>query len=546
MGRRLFLEPVEPTPHRSTANARLDRTLCPAMSMMLRDVLNLDAFQRAEPEVVCGQDHLDRAVRWVHSSEIAEIAPLLKGGELLLTTGLGLADAPPAELAGYVEGLADRDVTAVAIELGRTFEDLPAEMADAARRRDLPLVALHAVVPFVEVTEEAHAHLIDRLSVELRRGEEVSRRLTEALLTGHGLSGLMETIAGIVQTPVVLATATRHVVAAGGMPADAEPEGLLIGPTIRASIEVQGQHWGELYVVEPSSVAGPLLQTVLERAPEAIALQLLRTREAMPARERARHELMEDLAAGRSMTPAHLAVRFGLAGFHPPSGHELSGVAIGLPDLGGALAAVDAALSRTDASTVRALVDGDVLGVLGAAPQPGARATAEHLAGLIFRNLGERDSADVVVALGPPVIDLTDVQFSVREARATLAVARQMGLRHRILTAAGLTVDRIVARLVRDPELTLLVDEQIGALLRYDTAKGTDLVGTLAAYLGHGCSKTAAARVLHMRRQSLHARLERIERLLGGDPIDDPERRLALELAVRAHAMLRTQDDRST
>jgi purine catabolism regulator len=509
------------------------------MSMTLRDVLDLEAFRRAEPELVCGHDQLDRPVRWVHSSEIAEIAPLLKGGELLLTTGLGLAGAAPAELAGYVEGLAERNVAAVAIELGRTFHALPAEMADAARRCELPLVALHAVVPFVEVTEEAHAHLIDRLSVELRRGEEVSRRLTDALLTGHGLAGVMDTIAEIVQASVVLVTASRHVVAAGGAPADAEPEELLAGPTIRASIDVQEHHWGDLYIIDPSRVPGPLLQTVLERAPEAIALELLRTREAMPARERARRELMEDLAAGRSMTPTHLAVRFGLAAFQPSEGHELCGLAIGLPDLGGALAAVDAALSRTDASTVRALVDGDVLGVLGAAPQPGTRVTAQRLADLIFRNLGDRDSADVVVALGPPVIDLTAVPFSVREARETLAVARQMGLRQRMVTAAGLTVDRIVARLVRDPELTLLVDEQIGPLLRHDAAKGTDYVSTLAAYLRQGCSKTAAARVLHLRRQSLHARLDRIEHLLGGGPIDDPERRLALELAVRAHALQR-------
>jgi PucR family transcriptional regulator, purine catabolism regulatory protein len=511
------------------------------MSMTLRDVLELDAFQRAEPEIVSGGAHLDRPVRWVHSSEIAEIAPLLKGGELLLTTGLGLADAPPSELAGYVDELADRNVAGVAIELGRTFDELPAEMADAARRRDLTLVALHEVVPFVEVTEEAHAQLIDRLSADLRRGEEVSRRLTDALLAGEGLARLMETIADIVLAPVVLATATRHVVAAGGSPAEAEPEALLAGPTIRASITLQEQRWGELYIVQPSRVSGPLLQTVLERAPEAIALELLRTREAMPARERTRRELLEDLAAGRSMTPNHLAVRFGLAGFHVPEGHELSGLAIGLPDVGGAMAAVDAAISRTDASTVRAQVDGDVLGILGAAPQPGTRATAEHLADLIARNLGDRDSADVVLALGPPVNDLAAVPFSVREARATLAVARQLGLRRRMITAAGLTVDRIVARLARDPELTLLVDEQIGPLLRHDAAERSDLVATLATYLGQGCSKTAAARVLHLRRQSLYGRLERIEGLIGGR-IDDPERRLALALAVRAHALLRQQD----
>lgn len=500
--------------------------------------MSLDAFQRADPEVICGRDGLGDSVRWVHSSEIAEIAPLLKGGEVLLTTGLGLANAPRSERVAYVEELADQEVAGVAIELGRTFAELPPEMVDAAHRRGLTLIALHRVVPFVEITEEAHARLIDRLSVDLRRGEEVSRRLTDALLAGRGLAALVETIAELVRAPAVLATATEHVVAAGGTPADAEPKELLRAQTSSAPIELQGQLWGALHIATSPGVPEPLIETVLDRAPGAIALELLRTIESMPARERTRRELIDDLLAGRSMTPTHLAMRFGLAGFHPPEGHELCGVAIGLPELDGALAAVDAAISRADASTVRATVAGDVVGVLAAPRAPGARATAERLADQIARNLGNEESRDVVVAVGPLVGALDALPFSLREARETLTVARQLGLGRRFVTAAGLAVDRIVARLARDPELPLFVDEQIGALVRYDASKRTDLVATLATYLDEACSKTAAARALHLRRQSLYARLARIEGLIGG-AIDDPERRLALALAVRAHMLLR-------
>jgi purine catabolism regulator len=66
------------------------------MSMSLREVLATDVLQETEPEVLAGHGALDREVRWVHSSEIYEIAPLLSGGELLLTTGLGLAPADAA------------------------------------------------------------------------------------------------------------------------------------------------------------------------------------------------------------------------------------------------------------------------------------------------------------------------------------------------------------------------------------------------------------------------------------------------------------------
>ena len=60
------------------------------MTLTLGEVLDLDALRRARPEMLHGDHLLHRPVRWVHTSELAEAAFLLKGGELLLTTGQGL------------------------------------------------------------------------------------------------------------------------------------------------------------------------------------------------------------------------------------------------------------------------------------------------------------------------------------------------------------------------------------------------------------------------------------------------------------------------
>ncbi|WP_277032150.1 PucR family transcriptional regulator ligand-binding domain-containing protein [Actinacidiphila oryziradicis] len=63
-----------------------------------------------------------------HSSEIYEIGPLLSGGELLLTTGLGLAGADPGARRHWVREPAARDVAGVAFEIGRSLPDVPAEV----------------------------------------------------------------------------------------------------------------------------------------------------------------------------------------------------------------------------------------------------------------------------------------------------------------------------------------------------------------------------------------------------------------------------------
>ena len=52
------------------------------------EVLAMPAMRGAGPEVVAGQQGLGRQVRWVHSAELADIAPLLRGGDLLLSTGI--------------------------------------------------------------------------------------------------------------------------------------------------------------------------------------------------------------------------------------------------------------------------------------------------------------------------------------------------------------------------------------------------------------------------------------------------------------------------
>ncbi|WP_100524836.1 PucR family transcriptional regulator ligand-binding domain-containing protein [Mycobacteroides abscessus] len=73
------------------------------MAITVRELLGFEVFRQADPLVVAGEQSLDRPVRWVHSSEIYEIWPLLAGGELLLTTGLGLgaADAGGSTYANW-------------------------------------------------------------------------------------------------------------------------------------------------------------------------------------------------------------------------------------------------------------------------------------------------------------------------------------------------------------------------------------------------------------------------------------------------------------
>ncbi|CAN5879172.1 hypothetical protein BH23ACT10_BH23ACT10_33040 [soil metagenome] len=124
-----------------------------------------------------------------------EPAPLLRGGEVLLTTGLALIGVDGVGLRRYAERIADRQVAAVGLELGRTFPAVPDALFDACADRELGLFALHTIVPFVDIAREANERILDHEAIRLRRVHEVSATLTDALLSGHSLGQLLTRIA---------------------------------------------------------------------------------------------------------------------------------------------------------------------------------------------------------------------------------------------------------------------------------------------------------------------------------------------------------------
>ena len=111
----------------------------PGSTLTLRQIID-DFLADADPHVLTAHDHLERPVIWVHSSEIYEIGPLLSGGELLLTTGLGLAGLDAGTRRHYIRELAERGVVALAFEIGRSFDSVPDEIIREGSARRLPII----------------------------------------------------------------------------------------------------------------------------------------------------------------------------------------------------------------------------------------------------------------------------------------------------------------------------------------------------------------------------------------------------------------------
>src|SRR3954464_13625628 len=196
----------------------MDGSACVASEWMTNRMLTLaeglepPVVRRALPEVVTGHDGLDRELRWSHVLDTADPSGLLKGGELVLTTGIG-AGARPADQARWIAQVLEQGAAAIGVELGTTWrEQVPAAVVTACAEAGVPLVAFRRQVSFVEITEAVHAAVLNRQFELLRRGEEIHRRFTELILQGRGVPEILAELVAAVGSPVVLEDAGHELV----------------------------------------------------------------------------------------------------------------------------------------------------------------------------------------------------------------------------------------------------------------------------------------------------------------------------------------------
>jgi PucR family transcriptional regulator, purine catabolism regulatory protein len=129
-----------------------------------------------------GEENAQVSVRWVHSTELLDPTPWLRGGELLLTTGLQLMGAKPQR--EFVERLAEREIAGLGFGTGFVHRKIPAAVLNAARKRGFPLFEVPYELPFIAITERVFAQLLNERYELLQRnmaGDVLAEALTGRL-----------------------------------------------------------------------------------------------------------------------------------------------------------------------------------------------------------------------------------------------------------------------------------------------------------------------------------------------------------------------------
>jgi purine catabolism regulator len=557
------------------------------VGLTVAEVLGLEAVRRGEPRVMAAAERLDAPVRWVHVIELPDAARLLRGGELVLTTGIALPDED-ALLEQYVAALSGVGVSALAVELGRKYTGgLPAALVRAARDRGLPLIVFEHEVPFIGITEAVHGRIIDDQLDQLRASARLHEVFTDLAVAGAGPREILREASLLARRPLILADLAHHVLACE--PAGADPAGLLADFTARSqamqsgaahpaaagaaartsyhaapgwlvtTVGARGEDWG-LVILVCGGPPGPVDAVLLERTATTLALGRLLARQQESLERQAHRTLISAILADPAADPDDVAAQARALGV-PAGDRQLIALVVRSADGGAGLLAqarvLEAAEATADAcraERIPALV-GSLDDVRAAAllSVPGPADPHEVLARVcqaIRRGLARRATrpygmpgSEPVIGVGTPAAAMADARRCLLEARQVADAAAEApagGGGQPYYRLADLRLRGLVYLLSGDSRLSTFAERELGPLLRYDAAHHTGLTGVLAAYLAAGGNKAAAASRAHLARPTLYERLRQIERILGVS-LDAAESRSSLHVALLAYDGHRTR-----
>jgi purine catabolism regulator len=201
-------------------------------------------------KLVSGEQSAQAHVRWVHSTELPDPTPWLRGGELLLTTGLQLQSAKSQR--ELIARLSEHEIGGLGFGTGFAHKRLPAALVDEARKRSFPLFEVPYELPFIAITERVFAQLLDERYEMLQRsmaGDVLAEALTGRLypeelqtrLRPFGIGERAAVLAFAPPDPAVAAPLVERIHAredakdsAGGASGTASPAGSLVA--IRAGL----------------------------------------------------------------------------------------------------------------------------------------------------------------------------------------------------------------------------------------------------------------------------------------------------------------------
>jgi purine catabolism regulator len=523
--------------------------VCTLRSGMLsvRDLLSIPSLSLS---VAAGARGLDNVIRFAHTSELSDPTPWLSGGELLLTTGMGLRGSAASQRS-YVERLARARLAGLGLGLGFGFSAAPPPVRATADEYGWPVLEVPYPVPFIAITEAVAARLAaDRLreaqmSVELH--DRLSAMITEE---GAGPADVLDELTSLASGWALLFDLTGSVLAQAAAEHVASPEPGSVwerlprrllrpsGPATASDATPQGIRLALAVHVAGRPQAALVFgkdrrleqrdRIVVRHAATVLGLLLSARRAVIEVERRIGEDILNEAFSGR-LAGADLQRRLEPLGFGPASRPSVV-VVEPRGELGGAITdlswIVDSALGARCAAVRTAEIGHRIAAVvLHEDPSALARSLCAELA----TGMTSRDGTAVRVGFGTTVAPTL-----VRDSYlAGLFALRAAPPGKDVVGPADLGSYRFFLGAQTRPALEGYIGSVLGPLIDRDERRSSELVDSVRAFIGSGGRWEQGAERLGVHRHTLRYRVRQAEELLGRD-LATAEDRMEVWLALKA------------
>jgi sugar diacid utilization regulator len=490
----------------------------------------------------------DRQVVTVRLAEqFADLNPA-PAGSLVILSRTASAAAIDYRLDMALRWAAIHNVAAVAAFSAEPWRP-PVTAADIAERAGLALISVPSAVELTWLVQAIMREVGGGAERALARAEQGLAAVVRADQTGADLDGLRTAVSRALGTDVELRLcaegAARRAAGPAGGPAAGEGGAvrvpIIVGDTVAGELTARGAH-GDL------AVAASLVLRAAASSAERL-LDLARHARELPIRSRSEliaELLMSDAALSEDLRDRAMHLGVPIGGWHVAVRIEAENLdeagrdevhRFELLETAGQVAFQ--AVARTGGSWYLSRIARAIVLVRMTSSHPGPQAgmrAARSAEGALVAVSGRLPGLRPRGGVGTPHEGPMGLRASAAEARIALVAARSAGKPEGVATHDATGVQRMLMEWYASDTAQASVRAQLAPLERLGPARGETAIRTLAAYLDQQGSIVRTASVLHLHRNAVTYRLRRITDLLGVD-LDDPDQRLALQLACRARLL---------
>lgn len=152
-----------------------------------------------------GQGGLSRRIRWTHIMGGNKIGQFLEGGELLLTSGKGWPEDPILE-EKLLHSLLNHQISGIIFATGHYLKGCPPAALEFGEFHDIPILEMPFDVPFVKISKAINQLIMNK---QFRKNElmnSISPGLTKQLTSFTDFKETCDFIANYLKCPIILTT----------------------------------------------------------------------------------------------------------------------------------------------------------------------------------------------------------------------------------------------------------------------------------------------------------------------------------------------------